>query len=740
MLHRNYLLSVGHIAILASLGATQAHAQNSGPATVLDPINVQGASDDTVLDNFDGYSAEAASSATRIPGDLQTTPRSVTVVGQEQMQDQGIRSLEQAITYAPGVTTQTYGNDGRYDQYAIRGFDAQNSGHYRDGLPLRTFYYSGWRTEPFMVERVEVLRGPTADLYGSNEPGGLVNAITKRPEFDFGATVRGSVFDEGGSEIAGDVTGPLSTDLAYRMIGVFNDSGTEFDAVDQGRILFAPSITWQPSETTRLTLFGQYQKDDIADNYVLRPQYGTQERNPLGPFDEDIYPNDPDRNTIESEQSYLGYELEQDLGTNLTWLSRARFARNEWFNKTSYASAFLSTSVDPQAVNAAYMIDFDVDETADHLSFDNGLKTELGFGLVNATVIAGVDYFQAEIDTELQQTGIGVRDLASGVLILPEADPVSVAISRNEKIRQTGLYLLTSTEVGDNIVLNGGIRHDFIDREGAAETNPSNDVSSTSSLDNKQDVTSASIGASYTRASGLTVYGNAARSFNLPPAGFGADGEPLDVEKSVAFEVGTRFRPVGTGSLFTLAVFDITKTNVAQYDNSTQGYEQVGEVRSRGLELGATHRFDNGVSLVGSYTYLDAEITDNDPNEGHRFGRVPENTAALWVNYDVPTPVLAGLSLGAGVRYVDERYSDNANNQDYKVPESTVFDASARYAFNDWEAALAVRNVADEREVTYCYGGAADVVGQLDPAAQPYAGGCALGEGRTITLSLTRTF
>ena len=735
MIQRNYLLSVGHIALLASLSAAQVHAQNSDTATVLDPINVQG-DDGALLESFEGYAAEAATSATRIPTDLKTTPRSVTVVGEEQMQDQGVRSIEQAIGYTPGVLAQTFGVDGRYDQYAIRGFDAQNTGYYRDGMPLRTFGYAAWRTEPFMLERLEVLRGPTADLYGANEPGGLVNAITKRPEFEQSGTVRGSLFGEGGGEVALDVTGPLSDDFAYRLTGVLNESGTLFDDVDQGRLLIAPSVTWQPSDATKLTIFGQYQKDDIGDTYVLLPEYGTLHHNPLGEYDNDFYTGNPDRNTIESEQNYLGYELEQGFGSGLTFLSRGRVATNEWYNETSYVGAFFASSGQPGAVDTAIMIDFDVDQEVEQISFDNGLKQELNFDNVTASLIAGVDYYQADSDYDRRDAFAGYKDLATGVTspgaIVPPPNESQIA----QDVEQTGVYLIGQAEIGTNWVLNAGLRYDEVRTDVSQVAG-----GTTSEQTNKDDFTSASFGASYNFANGTTLYGNGARSFNLQPVGIDSNGNPLGVEESDGFEVGARFQPVGTGSLFTVALFDITKKNTVQPSPSVPGaYEQIGEVKSRGLELGAAHQFDNGLSILGSYTYLDTEISEDSAYEGNELARAPENTASLWVNYAFQAPAYEGLSVGVGARYVGERYSDSNNTESRKVPDSTLFDASVSYDWGDWNAVLAARNLADESKPTFCTAGTTDVYPLIPTGNTDEAGGCALGEGRTITLSLTRTF
>ena len=748
MLYRKYLLSVGHVALTVSLVANAAHAQTTDEIIVLDPIIVEGADDDALLESFDGYTAEGSSTATRIPTDLRTTPRSVTVIGQQQLEDQGVRTLDQALSYGAGVTAQTFGLDGRYDTFALRGFQSNTSSIYRDGMPLRSYQFAAWRVEPFMLDRIDVVRGPTADLYGSNEPGGVVNAVTKRPEFEDSGEVAARAFDQGGGEIGLDFTGPLSNDVAYRAIGVFNQSGTVFDEVDQGRILFAPSVTWRPSDQAKLTVFGQYQKDEVPDSYALVPAFGSIFDNPLGQFDNDFYTGDEDFNTIETEQSYLGYELEQSLGSNLKWLSRARIAQNDWTNDTSFPGAFVSQGgVDPAAVDGALQIQFEVEEETDQLSFDNSLQTELTFGDTAVTLVGGVDYYQADITSEQLSTLIGLRDLDTGALIpvtvlLGTPGEPATLIEVDQEIRQTGMYATALAEIGSNVVLNGGVRYDFIDISGTNIL--SSDALGTgvftpseTSLDNEQEFTSASIGSSYNFQNGATIYGNAARSFNLPPSGADEDSNALDVEDSLSFEIGARFQPVGTGSLFSVAAFDITKQNVAQASTSIPGAtEQIGEVESQGVELSASHAFTNGISVLGSYTYTDTTITQDAANEGNMLALIPEHAATAWVNYAFQDDTFEGLRIGAGARFVGERFSDNENTADFEVPDLVVFDASASYQFGDWNASLAIQNIADEVEVTYCDAGLAQVAATVPGAT----GRCAYSAGRSATLSLTRTF
>lgn len=745
----NKILTVGSLALSISAATNVALAQSAGDEIQLEPINVVGG-DETSLENVEGFAAEAASSATRgLPGDLAKTPRSVSVITTEQLEAQGVSTLEEAIAYTPGLMPQTFGMDGRYDQFAIRGFESQNSSNYRDGMPLRTYNFAGWRTETYGLERIEVLRGPTADLYGANEPGGLVNSVTKRPKFTFGSEIQGKLFGHGGGEVAFDVTGPVNDVLAYRFVGVLNDSGTVFDDVDQSRIYLAPSFTWKATDRTNITVFAQYQKDEVADSYVLVPQYGSQLPNPVASYGADFYTGDPNRNSIETTQNYIGYELDHELTDALTFRSRARFARNDWDNRTIYNAAFFSSTFQPGAIDSSAIIDFDVNDRADQLTFDNGLEYKFNTGTVRGSIIGGIDYYELDGESARVDSLVGARNLLTRQptpFPVPVPLPLTTTQSNQQKIKQTGVYLLGLAEFGDNWLVNGSLRWDRVDVRNRQQLTPPPALGAPTTTDatSKDNFTSASLGASYTFENGVSLYGNAARSFNLPPQGFDANGNPLKVEESMAFEVGARFRPAGTNSLFSLALFDITKQNTTQPVTGSPGrLEQVGEIRSRGAEIGVTHAFDNGLSVLGAYTYVDAKITKNAINQGNRVARVPEHTASLWLGYDFARHGVEGLTVGGGARYVGERFSDSANSANYKVDDLLVFDASVSYAWGDWRATLAARNLADKQQVTYCQGGTPQVLALigLNPGVNvAQAGGCAYGAGRTVELTLTRRF
>ncbi|MEM9582886.1 MAG: TonB-dependent siderophore receptor [Pseudomonadota bacterium] len=701
---------------------------------------------DTINDGGLGVTnAEAANSAgSRVPADPSTLPRAVTVLPRELFEAQGARTMEEAVAYSPGIVTETYGQDNRYDEYVLRGFEAQIGGTYRDGMPLRTLDWASWRTEPFGLESVNILRGPTSDLYGTNQPGGLINGVTKRPRFTYAGTVRGVATSDGGTELGVDFTGPLSDSVAYRFVGLLNKSGSVYDAVDTGRIYFAPSLTFSPSDDTTLTVYGQYQKDDVGDSYVLVPQYGSLRPNSVARYGPGTYTGNPNKNTIETTQNYIGYEFEQRVAPSLSFVSRARVSDNDWRNRTDFPAAFVNLSYLlgapaglPTDINAAVMTKFDVDQTLKQNSFDNALIYEINTARAKGSLAFGIDHFDVRSTTDFGYGYAGERNLITGAVtgFLAATVPANFPARRVSDLKQTGIYVNGNVEIDDRFILNGGLRHDSIDyNQRGFTTGLAGVVAFNNTVD--ENFTSANIGLGYRITPELLVYGSVARSFNLPPSGTTSTGARLDLEAARSFELGLKFTSADGHTGFNASVFDITKTNVA-FDDPASGnplfFTQIGQVRSRGVEFEVTHDFQNGLSVFGGLTYVDAEVTRDAVFGGNRPARAPKVSAAIFAQYEVPQ--VDGLALGVGVRHTGSRFSDIGNT--LEMSSVTLLDASLTYEVNDWNIQLSGRNLADKEYIGYC-GGAFLPLGSA--ALDSVAGSCVYGAGREISLSVQRNF
>lgn len=705
-------------------------------AIVLQAINDGGA---------DVSAVEAANTAgSRVPVDPDALPRAVTVLPRELFDAQGARTMEETVAYSPGIVTETYGQDNRYDEYILRGFEAQIGGAYRDGMPLRTVDWASWRTEPFGLESVNILRGPTSDLYGTNQPGGLINGVSKRPQFSFGGEVRTTLTSDNGKEIAVDVTGPLSDTVAYRLIGLWNEAGTNYDEVDTGRLYFAPSLTFAPSDQTTFTIYGQYQKDNVGDTYVIVPRYGSRDPNNTATFGPGTYTGNPDYNTIETTQNYLGYELEHAFDNGITLTSRARVSKNDWDNKTEFPAAFVNLSYLlgapvglPTDVDTAIMTAFDVDQTVKQNSFDNALRLEFDKGAVRGNVAVGVDHYSISSDTTFSYGYRGERNLITGVKtnLLTGTVPPLLPAQRSTELKQTGVYLNGYAEIGDKLVASGGVRHDWVKYETSGFTTGLTGVQPFAhKLD--QGVTSANLGLGYRVTPALMAYGSLSHSFNLPPSGMTSDGRGLDLETANAFELGLKFQSLDGRSSLGLAAYSITKNNVA-FDDPASGdsmvFTQVGEVSSRGIELEATHDFDNGLSLFGSLNYVDASIGSGSAYAGNQTARAPKFSAALFAQYEVQS--IDGLAFSVGARHTGSRYADIANK--IELDAVTLLDASVKYDINDWEMSLAVRNLTNEQYVGFC---SSSFLPLGNPVLDSASGSCVYGAGREVSFSVSRTF
>lgn len=685
----------------------------------------------------------------RVPVDPQDLPRAMTVVPSEYFETRGARTMEETLSYTPGLATETYGQDDRYDEYVIRGFEAQSTGTYRDGLPLRTVDWASWRTEPFGLESVNVLRGPTSDLYGMNEPGGLVNGVSKRPGFTREGKAHLRFGSHEAAEFAVDYQDLLSDTLAYRVVGVAKAGGTNFDEVDTSRLYVAPSLTWAPSDATSLTVYGQYQKDDVGDSYVLLPQYGTQFDNAYGAVDPDTYTGNPDYNTIETTQNYLGYELEHQLGDRLTWVSRARYSKADWLNETMFPGMFVNgaylglggTSYDPTAVDTVLWLNFYVDQDLEQFSADNAVMYEFDTAHGVGTLAVGVDHYTVDSVTDYGFGYSGELNFLTGetTSLFDGVLPSYLASKALTDIRQTGLYVSGAADVAPKLKMTGGLRYDDVSYERKGYSTGLDGVAVPMAVAVDGGFTSGNLGLSYQLAEGLNLYGAVARSFNLPPDGTDADLNALDLEESRSFEAGVKYASPDGATDLTFAVFNIEKRN-ATFDDpdvvDATVMTQVGKLRARGVEIGAIHDFGNGLSLFGTLSYTDATVRKDAVYGGNKAARVPGWTASLYGQYDINA--VPGLSIGAGARYTGVRYADIAN--DYKLDDLTLFDASVTYEWSDWQAQFTARNLADTRDVAYC----TDVMippsslglSELDDASA----GCSVTSGRELSLTLSRSF
>lgn len=748
--YQTILLGTLAVASQALTGAAQAQ-------TALEPVIVEGAGTGTATsdggapaastDNnnpatqIDGYVAGSTATGTKTNTPLREVPQSISVVTRDQIDDRGAKTLNEAVGYSAGVAINPYGFDHRHDQFIIRGFEQNTTGVYRDGLRLPTFGFAGFRTEPYGVDHIDVLRGPTSTLYGPNNPGGLLNIVSKKPPEQAFGEVWASYGTHEAKTVGFDVGAPFDNGkFSYRVTGLLRDADTQVDYVENDRVYIAPSFTFRPTDATTFTLMANYQKDTLGDSLQLLPAEAVKD----GSIDRDTFLGEPDFSKMDGEQWGVGYQFEHKFDPAWTVRQNLRYDHSS----VDYRSIFPAGTIGPGSPlplpplpeNEVIRGALTADETLDLFQVDTSLEHKSRFDRVENTLLVGLDYAYLEHNGTQSQAGVvqtGYPFLNNdGFNVLKPVygqyyfiDPNTLAPgglipSQDHTLTQEniGLYLQDQIKIDKKWVVTLSGRYDLFDSEF------DNHLAGTKS-DQREEAFTYRTGLNYLFDNGLTPYVSYATSF-VPVPLTGSAGQPLNPEEGEQIEAGVKYQPKGFKSWGQISVFDLTRQNVTQADPANIGqYLQVGEVQVQGVEVEATLDFDNGWKVLGAYSYWDAEITKDSlaANEGNRPARIPEQIASLWVDYTFGYGPLKGFGLGAGVRHVSDTFGDNANLHD--VPSYTLVDGAIRYEEDNWFAGLSVKNVFDEDYAATC-GSVASV-----PGLTPYDY-CSYGEGRTATLKI----
>lgn len=700
-MHR-FLFTAALPAVLAF--GTVATAQDAPEAggTLLPTLNIDAAADDGMVPF-----SSAIASKTDTP--IERIPQAVSIITQESLVQRRPQNLESVVAYAPGVVPAPWGRDNRFAQFLIRGFDIGPYGVYRDGLPQKVIGFAGFAMDPYSLEGVDVLKGPNAVLYGETDPGGIVNATTKRPTFEplrSGFVTHGPFGTwQGGA----DVGGPVGEDgtLAWRLTGLYRDGETGLANSTNDRQFIAPALTWRPDAETELTVLTNWQKDKTTPALTL-PVAGEDFPAEVGALPGWMWETNPEDSYYKADVASAGYLFSHEFSPGFTVRQQARVARQE----TDYREFYFNGMISETEMNYA---DFTVNETATTGAVDTQAQIDFDVAGRANTLLLGIDYSRMKADSSY-----GYDDSYTISIIDPD-----VSITRPQPgayydgvqtIEQYGLYAHNQISLTDRLFASFGLRQTWV-------KNRFDDHLGGDDVSQDDSKLVWDVGATYDLDHGVTPYASYATGF-VVNTGSNFEGELHKPTEAEQVEVGVRWRPADTNALFSAAFYQIDKTNVLTTDPAHNGFwVQTGEVRHRGLELEANVDLTGGFSAVAGYSYIDAEITSsNDGDEGNRPALVPEHEASLWANYAFRSDRLDGLSMGAGVRYVGSSYGDSTNARE--TPAHTLVDAALRYRRGAVEGALNVTNLFDKEYYAICRAG----------------GGCGIGDEREIQLTVSFDF
>ncbi|MHA6494640.1 TonB-dependent siderophore receptor [Pseudomonas borbori] len=655
----------------------------------LESMSVTGELDSPVGED-QGYVAKNSRSATKINTPLSETPRSVSVVTEAQMKDRNVQTISDALRYSGGVQAGFYGEDNKQDWFIIRGFKQANNGLFMDGSRIYSSAFYSWQIDPYMLERIEVLKGASSVLYGQTPPGGLINLQSKRPSADQKNEVGLQYGSFNRKQVNFDVGGQMDEqgDVQYRVVGLSRDTGSQVDDVDAARILLAPSMTINFDSDTSLTLLASVQKDRSDPQLQFLPSSGTIAPNPNGKIDTDTAVGDPSYETFERDQYTLGYEFNHRLNDNWDFQQNLRYGHMD----LELRQLFYYGSATDRLIARGLTYN---DGKADNLSVDNRLLGNWFGDRWENTLLLGVDYQQLKINDRSPNgyptfPAIPLLDIYDPEYGLPIGD--FALQDKDTRADQMGYYIQEQFKYDNWVFLLGGrfdkSRTDFDNRT----TGVSHNV--------RDENFTWSGGVAHVFDNGLTPYISYSEFF-LPVTDLNAvTGDPFEPEEGNQKEIGIKYQPEGFDAMFTAAVFELTQENVRKTKAGVP--TQLGEVRSRGIELEAQANVTENVSVVASYTKLDPETTKttNPAEKGKTPANIADEMASVWANYQFRGGMFDGLGFGAGVRHTSSSYGDNVET--LEVPSYTLLDAMVSYRIEDVRLQLNANNLTDKEYVTAC--------------------------------------
>lgn len=717
---RHFLSTTALLAIAAGFAAgwgSSALAQSStGETTELEQIEVTGKTDDG-QGPVEGYRAKVSRSGTKTATPVEKIPQAISTVGAEQISDQAAQTITQATRYSPGIRSETFGADVRNDWFLMRGFTAQDSSYFLDDMQLSTSAFATFKVNPYLVERIDIVRGPSAALFGTSSPGGLINMISKRPTGNTGVSTEIGVNEHGNVYSGIDVEGVANDDgsIAYRFVAHGSMGGTEVDHADNDRLAIAPSVTFQPNDETKLEIYGSYQRFKSNGQNFL-PYIGTVVDAPFGRIPRDLFTSEPGLDSHDRKQTMAGYEFEHRFDNGVTVRQNLRYAHLDVDFDNFFGLGYVGVPTNTNAQLSRFY--FQTKPVSNVFSVDNQAEFDISTGSINHNILLGLDYRRFELKD--LQGGANAASLNLANPVYSGTVPAFGYYNQNTTTQdQVGIYAQDQMDLTDrlSLVLTG--RYDMVSNEVFDRATSA----TTSSQDNN--AFSGRAGLIYNFDNGFSPYASVSRSFQ-PIIGFvtdttGAQIQPYDPETGTQYEVGFKYQPASWGdSSLGLSVFHLARQNVPAAAGGL-ATQQFGEVTSKGFELEAVGAVTDALKVIGALTVYDLEITAGD-NLGMVPTNVAQNFASLWLDYTVQSGAAEGLQLAAGVRYSGSSYADTANT--LKVPSVTLFDAAIRYEKDDYTLALNASNLFDKEYVTSCQ----------SPTA------CFYGNGREVTLSLKKKF
>ncbi|UCJ14943.1 TonB-dependent receptor [Pseudomonas sp. MM211] len=644
-------------------------------------ISASGELPESAYGAVQGYRATRTATGTKTDTALRDVPQSVQVVSRRVIEDQQISSLGDALANVSGIQRgNSHGST--TESFHVRGFLATTyavDGMMTNSQVVRPEVLSDLAN----IERVEVLKGPASVLYGRGNPGGLINLVTRKPTFEPQAEIKAQAGSWDFYRLQSYVSGAL--DPAETLAGGLamawqTDGGYRHTFHDRTRNYIAPTLRWQPSDSTTV---------DVGFEYTELK----------GPYDRGLLVIG---NRVDSRQRVI---LEEPLSYSETnkaafWIKTEHQA-NDWLTlrqatkiddsrKDFQNINFQGLQADGRTLNRRPT---DYSEDIDSISAQFEAVADFNTGGLQHTALLGYEYVTGNREARIYRGVIAPIDIYEPVY---GAQPENFQLSSTakQKMHSHSLYLQDQIALNEQWKLLGGARWDSVVQKMNTIENGTSDA-----FELTPEALSPRIGVVYQPQDWLSLYASYSRSFS-PQTDRTRNNVVLDPETGKQYEIGAKLELIPERLSATLALFEITRQNVSADDPADDDFSiQTGEQRVRGIELDVSGEPVDGWNLIGNIAVMDAKLTkDPELRIGARLEAVPVLSGSLWNSYQLQSGAWQGLGFGAGVVFAGKRYGNIENS--YSVSGYVRFDASVFYDVTEQvRVSLNGQNLTDIRYV-----------------------------------------
>jgi iron complex outermembrane receptor protein len=622
------------------------------------------------------YYVPNANTTTKTDTALRDTPASIQVIPQKVIKDQGATNVREIVRNVSGVNFSSAAG-GRSESFIVRGFTADI---FRNGF-RDNFFSTRTETELANIDRLEVLKGPASVLFGRAEPAGIINYVTKQPLRKPFYQVEFAAGNYSFYRPSLDFSAPLTKDgdLAYRLNVAYENAGSFRDGVQTERFFIAPTLSWQISDDTELSLEFSYLDDTRPVDRGLVVLSNNE------PADIPIsrYLGDPEpRENFDETRTEL--YLKHRFNDNLSLRSALRYG------VSTEDGPGATVQIDgPSEDDRNFPVsDFSGYQFYETFNFQNDLIGKFKTGAITHTALLGAEYYRGFNSFEGGFRRGGTIDIFN-----PSTDFNFGAFESSGVFEDSensfGIYLQDQIALLDNLQFVIGGRFDTFNGE-------SNNLTEDEITETESDTFSPRVGIVYQPIEPVSLYASYTRSFT-PATGRSADGDPFEPQRGTGYEIGVKTEIIKNRLFSTLAFYDTTLTNVATTDPNNNLFEiQTGKQNSQGIEIDLSGEILPGWNIFTGYAYTDAKITeDNTFTIGNRLASAPEHDFNLWTAYTIQKGDLSGLGFGLGIFYVSESPGDLENS--FFLEDYTRVDAALYYEKANYRATLNFKNLFDVR-------------------------------------------